>query len=144
MGLFPVPVEKANYLVPVAYSLCTLRFVLLAIILACGASLPLNAAPAATPAPQFETDATQLELLQARCDERDQKVIRLFTALGVLSFFGAVCAIWAHRTCRSAALWFGIGFALNIISFLLIGIVNRRNRGRKRYRRFISYWYVSR
>ncbi|XHR28265.1 MAG: hypothetical protein ACFUZC_20360 [Chthoniobacteraceae bacterium] len=127
-----------------AYSLCTLRFILLAMILACGASLPLAAAPAPSPEPLYGTDAAQLELLQARCDERDQKVVRLLTVLGVLSLFGAVCAIWAYRTCRNVVLWFGIGFVLNIISFLLIGIVTRRNRGRKRYRRFISYWYASR
>jgi peptidoglycan/LPS O-acetylase OafA/YrhL len=130
---------------PVAYSLRTVWFVIFAIVLVCKFSLPGYAAdPAATPAPMFETDSEQLELLQARCDQRDQFILRFASALGILALFGAVCAIWAYRDCRSVFLWFTLGFSLNFLALLLILIVRRRNRGKKRYRRVITSWYVSR
>lgn len=114
------------------------------ILLTVGNSFAFAAYPAATPVPIVQTDKDELKVVVARYETWNRRNCNCLIALGVLFAFGVVCAFWAYSDCRNPVLWFLAGFILNVLALFIIFKIHHRRRGRRRYRRVISYWYVTR
>ena len=116
-------------------------------LLTLGSAVTSIAAPvalAAKPVPSVQTDEQELNVVMARYDTWNRRNRDLVVILAALVLCGSICAYWAHSVYRNPVLWFFAGFFFNIFSFALILRTYRRHRHKRRYRRVISYWYVSR
>ena len=107
-------------------------------------SLAVPAALAAKPVPGVQTDQEELSVVMARYDSWNRRNWDLMVILAALALCGAVCAYWARSVYRNPVLWFFAGFFFNIFAFAIILSTYRRHRHKRRYRRVVSYWYVSR
>lgn len=94
----------------------------------------LHAKP--TPASTHARAAKRMEERRRQAEDEDRN-IKLFITLGVLSLFGACCAIVAQRSFRNVFLWFVLGFLFNVIALLFILRIYHRRKKHFRRRTFL-------
>jgi hypothetical protein len=76
--------------------------------------------------------AETVEMKLMRGIEERAKAAQLTASFGVMFVCGALCALWAQNTGRSAWLWFCAGFAFSIITVIIMLRKNaeyRRGKG---------------
>lgn len=105
---------------------------------------PSTTAPAAKPVSSVQNDQEELNVVMARYDRWNRRNRDCVLIVAALMLCGALCAYWACSVYRNPVLWFFAGFFLNVVAFGIILSSYRRHRHKRRYRRVISYWYVSR
>ena len=116
----------------------------LVMLLTVGSSCAFAARPVATPVPGYQTDQEELSVVMARYNTWNRHNRDGLAILTVLALFGALCAYWARSDFRNPVVWFLAGFFFNVLAVVIILNLHRRHHGKRRYRRVISYWYVSR
>jgi len=67
-----------------------------------------------------QTESQRVAQLEGRVSTLEGKIQQVGDAGFALFLFGAVCALWAQNTGRSAWLWFFLGLFFSIITVLVL------------------------
>ena len=78
-----------------------------------------------------QTESQRVTLLESRVSALEGKVQQVGDAGLVLFLFGAVCALWAQNTGRSAWLWFFLGLFFSIVTVLVLLVKNSEDIDRR-------------